>query len=63
MENVLWEEGFRLDGLDACFFQAIYQGSIVVPENVDAIRAALDLEADGRASIEKTDQALGLTRA
>jgi len=63
MENVLWEEGFRLDGRDAYFFQAIHQESIVVPENVDAIRASLDLEPDGRASIAKTDRALGLTRA
>jgi glyceraldehyde-3-phosphate dehydrogenase (NAD(P)) len=63
MENVLWEEGFRLDGRDAYFFQAIHQESIVVPENVDAIRAALDLESDGRASIAKTDRALGLSRA
>jgi glyceraldehyde-3-phosphate dehydrogenase (NAD(P)) len=63
MENVLWDEGFRMDGRDAYFFQAIHQESIVVPENVDAIRASLDLEVDGRASIAKTDLALGLSRA
>ncbi|HXQ79270.1 MAG: type II glyceraldehyde-3-phosphate dehydrogenase [Thermoplasmata archaeon] len=63
MENVLWDEGFRLDGRDVYFFQAIHQESIVVPENVDAIRASLELETDGRASITKTDRALGLTRA
>ena len=62
MENVLWDEGFRLDGRDAYFFQAIHQESIVVPENVDAIRASLELETDGRASIAKTDRALGLSR-
>jgi glyceraldehyde-3-phosphate dehydrogenase (NAD(P)) len=61
MENVLWDEGFRLDNRDAYFFQAIHQESIVVPENVDAIRAALDLEADGHASIAKTDRAIGLS--
>jgi len=61
MENVLWEEGLRLDGRDLYFFQAIHQESIVVPENVDAIRAALDLEPDGRASVAKTDRAIGLT--
>jgi glyceraldehyde-3-phosphate dehydrogenase (NAD(P)) len=63
MENVLWDEGLRLDGRDAYFFQAIHQESIVVPENVDAIRASLELEPDGRTSIAKTDQALGLSRA
>jgi glyceraldehyde-3-phosphate dehydrogenase (NAD(P)) len=62
MENVLWDEGFRLDGRDAYFFQAIHQESIVVPENVDAIRASLELETEGRASIAKTDSALGLSR-
>ena len=62
MENVLWDEGVRLDNRDAYFFQAIHQESIVVPENVDAIRAAMDIEPDGRASILKTDRAIGLSR-
>jgi len=63
MENVLWEEGLRLDGRDVYFFQAIHQESIVVPESIDAIRASLALESEGSASIAKTDRALGLTRA
>ena len=62
MENVLWDEGVRLDNRDAYFFQAIHQESIVVPENVDAIRAAMDIEPDGRASILKTDRAIGLSK-
>ena len=62
MENVLWEEGLRLDERDLYFFQAIHQESIVVPENIDAIRALLDLAPDGPTSIERTDRALGLTR-
>jgi glyceraldehyde-3-phosphate dehydrogenase (NAD(P)+) (phosphorylating) len=60
MENVVWEDGVRLEGRDAYFFQAIHQESIVVPENIDAIRAMFDLAADGRESIAKTDKALGL---
>jgi len=63
MENVVWEEGLRLDGRDLYFFQAIHQESIVVPENVDAIRAALNLVAEGHESIAMTDRALGLDRA
>jgi glyceraldehyde-3-phosphate dehydrogenase (NAD(P)) len=63
MENVLWEEGVRLDGRDLYFFQAIHQESIVVPENVDAIRSMMDLAKDGAESIAKTDRALGLARA
>jgi glyceraldehyde-3-phosphate dehydrogenase (NAD(P)) len=61
-ENVLWERGVRVEGRDAYFFQAVHQESIVVPENVDAIRAACDL-ADGPTSIARTDRALGLAGA
>ena len=59
MENVLWERGIRVEGRDAYFFQAIHQESIVVPENIDAIRAMFNL-ADGPASIAMTDRALGI---
>ncbi|MGI0130882.1 MAG: type II glyceraldehyde-3-phosphate dehydrogenase [Thermoplasmata archaeon] len=62
MENVLWEDGIGLDGADAFFFQAIHQESVVVPENIDAIRAMFDLAPDGPASIAITDRALGLAR-
>jgi glyceraldehyde-3-phosphate dehydrogenase (NAD(P)) len=62
MENVLWEQGIRVDGRDVDFFQAIHQESVVVPENVDAIRAMFDLAADGPTSIAMTDRALGLTK-
>jgi glyceraldehyde-3-phosphate dehydrogenase (NAD(P)) len=60
MENVLWEEGVRLEGQDAYFFQGIHQESIVVPENIDAIRAIFDLAPDAAHSIAMTDRALGL---
>jgi glyceraldehyde-3-phosphate dehydrogenase (NAD(P)) len=62
MENVLWEEGIHLLGADLYFFQAIHQESIVVPENVDAVRAMLDLTPSSTASIEMTDRALGIPR-
>ncbi len=60
MENVLWEAGVRLDGRDLYFFQAIHQESIVVPENIDAIRAMFDLARDGPSSVALTDRSLGL---
>jgi glyceraldehyde-3-phosphate dehydrogenase (NAD(P)) len=62
MENVLWEDGLRLDGPDVYFFQAIHQESVVVPENVDAIRAMFELAPDGPSSIAITDRALGISR-
>ena len=62
MENVLWEEGVRVDGRDLYFFQAIHQESVVVPENIDAIRSMFELAPDGPSSIAITDRALGLHR-
>ncbi len=62
MENVLWESGVRLDGADLSFFQAIHQESIVVPENVDAIRALCVPGSRAAESIRTTDQTLGLSR-
>ncbi|HKV89649.1 MAG TPA: type II glyceraldehyde-3-phosphate dehydrogenase [Thermoplasmata archaeon] len=60
MENVLWDAGVRVDGEDLYFFQAIHQESIVVPENVDAIRAMFGLAPDAATSIAMTDRALGI---
>ena len=60
MENVLWEEGIHVEGTELRFFQAIHQESIVVPENIDAIRAVALPDATGPRSIETTDRALGL---
>jgi glyceraldehyde-3-phosphate dehydrogenase (NAD(P)) len=60
MENVLWDRGINLEGPDLYFFQAIHQESVVVPENVDAIRAMFELETDPLRSIEITDRHLGL---
>jgi glyceraldehyde-3-phosphate dehydrogenase (NAD(P)) len=60
MENVLWEHGLKLEGPDLYFFQAIHQESIVVPENIDAIRAMLELAEDAPTSMALTDRALGL---
>jgi len=62
MENVLWERGISVEGRDAYFFQAIHQESVVVPENIDAIRAMFNV-ADGPTSIAMTDRALGLGRS
>ncbi|HEY6238285.1 MAG TPA: type II glyceraldehyde-3-phosphate dehydrogenase [Thermoplasmata archaeon] len=62
MENVVWAHGVRVEGNDAYFFQGIHQESIVVPENVDAIRAMFDLAPDGATSMAITDKSLGIGR-
>ncbi len=59
-ENCVWDESITIDEGELYFFQAIHQESDVVPENVDAIRAMMELESDGAKSIEKTNKAIGL---
>jgi glyceraldehyde-3-phosphate dehydrogenase (NAD(P)) len=41
------------------FVQAVHQESIVVPENVDAVRALTGL-SDGERSVKLTNYALGI---
>ncbi|MCI4362904.1 MAG: type II glyceraldehyde-3-phosphate dehydrogenase, partial [Thermoplasmata archaeon] len=62
MENVLWEEGISLQGNELRFFQAIHQESIVVPENVDAVRAMFELAPDAATSMARTDEHLASAR-
>ena len=63
-EIAVWRDGVHVvDGRHLYYFQAVHQESDVVPENVDAIRALLELEKDARASMEKTDRSLGIGAA
>ncbi len=48
------------DGKRLFYFQAVHQESDVVPENIDAIRSMLEIQKDGRKSMEKTDHSLGI---
>jgi glyceraldehyde-3-phosphate dehydrogenase (NAD(P)) len=59
-ENVVWKDSIAINKGELYFFQAIHQESDVVPENVDAIRALLEIEKDGAKSIKKTNKALGI---
>jgi len=60
-EIAVWRDGVHVvDGKRLYYFQAVHQESDVVPENIDAIRAMLELEKDGRKSMEKTDRSLGI---
>ncbi len=60
-ENVVWKDSVAINKGELYFFQAIHQESDVVPENIDAIRALLELENEGMRSIKKTNKALGLS--
>ena len=57
-EIFVWEDGVKLDGDSLYYFQAIHQESDVIPENVDAIRALMGIDADWKISVEKTDSAI-----
>ena len=57
-EIFVWEDGVSLQVNKLYYFQAIHQESDVIPENVDAIRAMMDLEKDWMVSVEKTDKAI-----
>jgi glyceraldehyde-3-phosphate dehydrogenase (NAD(P)) len=59
-ENVVWRDSISINKGELYFFQAIHQESDVVPENVDAVRAMLEMEKDGVKSIRKTNKALGI---
>src|SRR5438445_769176 len=60
-EIAVWRDGVHVvDGKRLFYFQAVHQDSDVVPETVDAIRALLEIQRDGRKSMEKTDDSLGI---
>jgi glyceraldehyde-3-phosphate dehydrogenase (NAD(P)) len=59
-ENMIWEDSIVVKDKEAYFFQGIAQESIVVPENIDAIRAVLELETDAEKSMDKTDKTLSI---
>src|SRR5438034_5846483 len=60
-EIAVWRDGVHMtDGQRLLYFQAVHQESDVVPENTHAIRSMLEIQKDGRKSMEKTDQSLGI---
>jgi glyceraldehyde-3-phosphate dehydrogenase (NAD(P)) len=59
-ENNIWGDSISIYDNEVYFFQAIHQECVTVPENIDAIRAMMEIEKDGEKSIEKTNNALGM---
>jgi glyceraldehyde-3-phosphate dehydrogenase (NAD(P)) len=58
----LWEDSLTVRGDELFYNYQVYNQAIVVPETIDAIRALTGIETDGRKSIARTDQALGIVR-
>ncbi|ABR55233.1 glyceraldehyde-3-phosphate dehydrogenase, type II [Methanococcus vannielii SB] len=61
-EIAIWEESINVVDNEIYLMQAIHQESDVIPENIDCIRAMLEMEEDNIKSIEKTNRALGLLK-
>jgi glyceraldehyde-3-phosphate dehydrogenase (NAD(P)) len=60
-ETAIWKESVKMQNGWLFLFQGVHQEAIVVPENVDAIRAMTGLAAK-EASMEATDASLGIAR-
>lgn len=58
-EAAIWEETVTVDSGTAYWIHMVHQESIVVPDNIDAIRAMNEME-DKETSIEKTNDAMGI---
>ncbi len=59
-EVALWEDVLTVNGNEAYYTYQVYNEAIVVPENIDAIRALSGAVKDGKASIKITDDAMGM---
>ncbi len=60
-ELLVWENSITVNGKELMLIQSVHQEAIVVPENIDAIRAMLRLEEDPIEAMHKTDKSLGIT--
>jgi len=61
-ELVVWRESIKSFGREIYLTQAVHQESIVVPENIDAIRAMIRLIEDPEESMRLTNESLGIGR-
>ncbi len=61
-ELVVFEDSIHIDKGELVLTQAVHQESIVVPENIDALKAMFRLEEDPGKAIRDTDSRLGLTK-
>jgi glyceraldehyde-3-phosphate dehydrogenase (NAD(P)) len=61
-ELAIWKESIKSFGREIYLSQAVHQESIVIPENIDAIRAIARITEDPEESIRMTDESLGLGR-
>lgn len=58
-EAAIWEETVTVEDGTLYWIHMVHQESIVVPDNIDAIRAMFEME-DKETSIRKTNEAMGI---
>ncbi|MGK7294603.1 MAG: hypothetical protein ACNS61_02095, partial [Candidatus Wenzhouxiangella sp. M2_3B_020] len=61
-EVAVWEDVLKVEGDELFYTYQVDNQAIVVPENIDAIRAISGVETEPAASIRKTDESLGMLR-
>ena len=61
-EVAVWEDALDSDGTDAYLTFQVDNESIVIPENIDCIRALTGIERDAMRSMRKTNASLGITK-
>ena len=59
-EIPVWRESINVVDNQLFSIHALHQQSDVIPENIDAIRALLEIERDNEKSIAKTNKAMGI---
>lgn len=60
-EVALWADMLKVEGTELFYAYMVDNQAIVIPETIDAIRALTEAEADAKVSIERTNEALGIT--
>lgn len=61
-EVAVWEDALAADEREVYLTFQVHNEAIVIPENIDAIRALTGVERDGARSVEKTNQSLGIVK-
>lgn len=61
-EVAVWEDIISVEGSEVYLTYQVHNEAIVIPENIDAIRAMTEIERNPLKSIRKTNEALGIVK-
>lgn len=61
-EVAVWEDSLAVDSGEIYLTYQVHNEAIVIPENIDAIRALTGIELEASRSIQKTDTSLGIVK-